>query len=99
MPKNDRYIIPHAAMSAIAAASNPSLQGAYSSRRQGIHGYSVDYALDRVKQMGAVVNKALTIRSSQVFAPKYIPRLLDHATRGEVAPSFMLTHKSCLRML
>jgi threonine dehydrogenase-like Zn-dependent dehydrogenase len=49
--------------------------------------------------MGAVVNKALTIRSSQVFAPKYIPGLLDHATRGEVDPSFMLIHKSCLRML
>jgi len=95
------------------------------------HGYSVDYALDRVKQtvrmsrdsahslreaiyacrkggkvsvlgiffmtdkfpMGAVVNKALTIRSSQVFGPKYIPRLLDHAARGEFDPSFMITHK------
>jgi threonine dehydrogenase-like Zn-dependent dehydrogenase len=98
------------------------------------HGYSVDYALDRVKQtvrlsrdsahslreaiyacrkggkvsvlgiffmmdkfpMGAVVNKALTIRSSQVFGPKYIPRLLDHAARGEFDPSFMITHKFSL---
>lgn len=93
----------------------------------GLHGYSADYALDRVKQtvrlardsahspreaiyacrkggkvsvldiffmmdkfpMGAVVNKALTIRSSQVFGPNYIPRLLDHASRGEFNPSFM----------
>jgi threonine dehydrogenase-like Zn-dependent dehydrogenase len=98
------------------------------------HGYSVDYALDRVKQtvrlsrdsahslreaiyacrkggkvsvlgvffmmdkfpMGAVVNKALTIRSSQVFGPKYVPRLLDHAARGEFDPSFMITHKFSL---
>jgi threonine dehydrogenase-like Zn-dependent dehydrogenase len=49
-----------------------------------------------MKQMGAVVNNALTIRSSQVFGPKYIPRLLDHATRGEVDPSFMITHKFSL---
>jgi threonine dehydrogenase-like Zn-dependent dehydrogenase len=43
--------------------------------------------------MGAVVNKALTIHSSQVFAQKYIPRLLEHAARGEFDPSFMITHK------
>jgi threonine dehydrogenase-like Zn-dependent dehydrogenase len=98
------------------------------------HGYSVDYALDRVKQtlrlsrdsghslreaiyacrkggtvsvlgvfflmdkfpMGAVVNKALTIHSSQVFAQKYIPRLLEHAAKGEFDPSFMMTHKFAL---
>jgi threonine dehydrogenase-like Zn-dependent dehydrogenase len=98
------------------------------------HGYSIDYALDRVKQtlrlsrdsghslreaiyacrkggtvsvlgvfmlmdkfpMGAVVNKALTIHSSQVFAQKYIPRLLEHAARGEFDPSFMMTHKFSL---
>jgi threonine dehydrogenase-like Zn-dependent dehydrogenase len=95
------------------------------------HGYSVDYALDRIKQtlrlatdsghslreaiyacrkggtvsvlgvffmmdkfpMGAVVNKGLTMRSSQVFAQRYIPRLLDHAARGEFDPSYMITHK------
>jgi threonine dehydrogenase-like Zn-dependent dehydrogenase len=98
------------------------------------HGYSMDYALDRVKQtlrlsrdsghslreaiyacrkggtvsvlgvfflmdkfpMGAVVNKALTIHSSQVFAQKYIPRLLEHAAKGEFDPSFMMTHKFSL---
>jgi threonine dehydrogenase-like Zn-dependent dehydrogenase len=98
------------------------------------HGYSIDYALDRVKQslrlsrdsghslreaiyacrkggtvsvlgvfmlmdkfpMGAVVNKGLTIHSSQVFAQKYIPRLLEHAAHGEFDASFMMTHKFSL---
>jgi threonine dehydrogenase-like Zn-dependent dehydrogenase len=46
--------------------------------------------------MGAVVNKALTIKSSQVFAQKYIPRLLDHVANGDFDPSFMITHKFSL---
>jgi threonine dehydrogenase-like Zn-dependent dehydrogenase len=46
--------------------------------------------------MGAVVNKALTLKSSQVFGQKYIPRLLDHVAKGDFDPSFMMTHKFSL---
>ncbi len=42
--------------------------------------------------MGAVVNKGLTIRSAQQHAQKYIPRLLEYAQRGELDPSYLLTH-------
>lgn len=43
--------------------------------------------------MGAAMNKGLTFRMGQMHAQKYIPRLLDHLQKGEVDPSFILTHK------
>jgi threonine dehydrogenase-like Zn-dependent dehydrogenase len=46
--------------------------------------------------MGAVVNKALTLKSAQVFSQKYIPRLIDHVAKGDFDPSFMMTHKFSL---
>jgi threonine dehydrogenase-like Zn-dependent dehydrogenase len=42
--------------------------------------------------MGAVMNKALTIRTGQMHAQKYIPKLLTHLAQNELDPSFLLTH-------
>lgn len=52
-------------------------------------------ALDKFP-MTAIGNKGLTVKSSQVFAHKYIPRLLEHAVRGELDPSFLMTHRARL---
>jgi threonine dehydrogenase-like Zn-dependent dehydrogenase len=43
--------------------------------------------------MGAVVNRALTIRSGQCHVQKYLPRLLEHIVRGDIDPSFVITHR------
>jgi threonine dehydrogenase-like Zn-dependent dehydrogenase len=43
--------------------------------------------------MGVVMNKGLTIRSAQQHGQAYMPRLLEHASRGELDPSFLATHR------
>jgi threonine dehydrogenase-like Zn-dependent dehydrogenase len=43
--------------------------------------------------MGAVVNRSLTIRSGQCHVHKYLPRLLAHIERGDIDPSFVITHR------
>lgn len=42
--------------------------------------------------MGAVVNKALTVRSGQQHGQRYIPMLLERMARGEIDPSHLMTH-------
>jgi threonine dehydrogenase-like Zn-dependent dehydrogenase len=46
--------------------------------------------------LGALMNKALTIRTGQQHGQRYIPRLLEHMARGELDASYMLTHPLCL---
>jgi threonine dehydrogenase-like Zn-dependent dehydrogenase len=42
--------------------------------------------------MGAVVNKALTLRAGQQHGQRYAERLFGHIQRGEMDPSPLLTH-------
>jgi threonine dehydrogenase-like Zn-dependent dehydrogenase len=42
--------------------------------------------------IGAVMNKALTIKSGQTHTHRYLRPLLDRIERGEVDPSFIITH-------
>jgi threonine dehydrogenase-like Zn-dependent dehydrogenase len=46
--------------------------------------------------MGAIVNKSLTIRSGQTHVHRYMRPLLDRITRGEIDPSFVITHRMSL---
>jgi threonine dehydrogenase-like Zn-dependent dehydrogenase len=46
--------------------------------------------------MGAVMNKALTLRSGQQHGQRYIPMLLDRVTRGELDPACLATHQVSL---
>lgn len=46
--------------------------------------------------MGAVMNKALTIRTGQQPGQRYIPMLLDRIANGDIDPSFLLTHPMSL---
>lgn len=43
--------------------------------------------------MGILMNKALTLKSGQMHAQKYIPQLLDYVKNGQVDPSYLLTHR------
>ena len=42
--------------------------------------------------MGAVMNRSLTIRSGQCHAQRYMKPLLERIQRGEIDPSFVITH-------
>jgi threonine dehydrogenase-like Zn-dependent dehydrogenase len=43
--------------------------------------------------MGAVVNRSLTIKSGQCHVHRYLPRLLAHIERGDIDPTFVITHR------
>jgi threonine dehydrogenase-like Zn-dependent dehydrogenase len=46
--------------------------------------------------MGAVMNKGLTIRSGQQHGQRYIPMLLDRIAKGDLDPSYLVTHPMTL---
>jgi threonine dehydrogenase-like Zn-dependent dehydrogenase len=46
--------------------------------------------------IGAIMNKGLTVRTAQQHGQKYAPRLLEHIARGELDPSFLVTHRFSL---
>ena len=46
--------------------------------------------------IGAIMNKGLTVRTAQQHGQAYMPRLLDHAQKGELDPSFLATHRFSL---
>jgi threonine dehydrogenase-like Zn-dependent dehydrogenase len=43
--------------------------------------------------MGAVVNRSLTIRSGQCHVQRYMKPLLERIEKGEIDPSFVITHR------
>ena len=43
--------------------------------------------------MGAVMNRSLTIRSGQAHVQRYMRPLLERIERGEIDPSFVITHQ------
>jgi len=46
--------------------------------------------------IGSIMNKGLTVRSAQQHGQRYMQRLLDHAAKGELDPSFLATHRFSL---
>ncbi len=48
--------------------------------------------IDKVP-MGAFVNKGLTMRSGQTHVHKYLKPLLERVQKGEIDPSFVITHQ------
>ncbi|HEX2451828.1 MAG TPA: zinc-dependent alcohol dehydrogenase [Gemmatimonadales bacterium] len=43
--------------------------------------------------MGAVMNRSLTIRSGQCHVQRYMRPLLERVRKGEIDPSFVITHR------
>jgi threonine dehydrogenase-like Zn-dependent dehydrogenase len=43
--------------------------------------------------VGAIVNRSLTLRSGQCHVHRYMRPLLERIQRGELDPSFVITHR------
>jgi len=43
--------------------------------------------------IGSIMNRSLTIRSGQCHVQRYLKPLLDRVERGEIDPSFIVTHR------
>jgi threonine dehydrogenase-like Zn-dependent dehydrogenase len=43
--------------------------------------------------LGAAFNKGLTLRMGQTHVQRYMPLLMDRVERGEIDPSFVITHR------
>ena len=43
--------------------------------------------------MGAVVNRSLTIKSGQCHVQRYMRPLLEHIRKGDIDPTFVITHR------
>jgi threonine dehydrogenase-like Zn-dependent dehydrogenase len=43
--------------------------------------------------LGALMNKALTIKTGQTHVHRYVPELLEHIRSGRIDPSFVVTHR------
>ena len=48
--------------------------------------------LDKIP-FGAIVNKALTLKSGQTHVHRYLRPLLERIQHGEIDPSFVITHR------
>lgn len=46
--------------------------------------------------MGSAINRGLTFRMAQTPVQHYLPKLLERIERGEIDPSFVITHTSSL---
>jgi threonine dehydrogenase-like Zn-dependent dehydrogenase len=46
--------------------------------------------------LGAFVNKALTLKTGQTHVQRYMKPLLDRIEKGEIDPSFVITHRMSL---
>jgi threonine dehydrogenase-like Zn-dependent dehydrogenase len=54
----------------------------------GVYGGFIDHF-----PMGAIVNRSLTLRSGQCHVHRYLRPLLERIERGEIDPSFVITHR------
>src|SRR5206468_11406729 len=43
--------------------------------------------------LGALMNKALTIKTGQTHVHRFVPELLDFIRQGKIDPSFVVTHR------
>jgi len=43
--------------------------------------------------MGSVMNRSITIRTGQCHVQRYMRPLLERIQRGEIDPSFVITHR------
>jgi threonine dehydrogenase-like Zn-dependent dehydrogenase len=46
--------------------------------------------------LGLLMNKGVTVRTAQQHGQAYVPRLLEHALRGELTPAALATHRFSL---
>ena len=46
--------------------------------------------------MGSAINRGLTFRMAQTPVQRYLPELLGRIEKGEIDPSFVITHRAKL---
>lgn len=51
--------------------------------------------LDKIP-MGSAINRGLTFRMAQTPVQRYMPRLMQRIEKGEIDPSFVITHRGSL---
>ena len=51
--------------------------------------------LDKIP-MGSAINRGLTFRMAQTPVQHYLPKLLERIEKGEIDPSFVITHRATL---
>ena len=49
--------------------------------------------LDKIP-MGSAINRGLTFRMAQTPVQRYLPILLERIEKGEIDPSFVITHRT-----
>lgn len=54
----------------------------------GVYGGFIDKC-----PMGSVMNRSITIRTGQCHVQRYMRPLLERVQRGEIDPSFVVTHR------
>ena len=52
--------------------------------------------LDKIP-MGSAINRGLTFRMAQTPVQHYLPKLLERIEKGEIDPSFVITHRANAR--
>ncbi|OJU26251.1 MAG: glutathione-dependent formaldehyde dehydrogenase [Nitrobacter sp. 62-13] len=57
----------------------------------GVYGGFVDKI-----PMGSAINRGLTFRMAQTPVQRYLPQLLERIQKGEIDPSFVITHRASL---
>ncbi len=57
----------------------------------GVYGGFVDKV-----PMGSAINRGLTFKMAQTPAQRYLPMLLERIVKGEIDPSFVITHQGTL---
>ncbi len=80
MMESDRPIALRQALLACGKGGTVSVAGAYGG------------LVDKIP-FGAVVNKSLTIKSGQTHVQRYMKPLLERIERGEIDPTFVITHR------
>ena len=80
MMESDRPIALRQAIMACRTAGTVSIVGVYGG------------LIDKFP-IGALMNKGLTIKSGQCHVHRYMKPLLDRIMRGEIDPSFVITHR------
>ncbi len=83
MQENDRPIALREAILACKNGGTVSVVGVYSG------------LIDKFP-MGAVVNRSLTIKSGQCHVHRYMKPLMERIQRGEIDPTFVVTHRMSL---
>ena len=57
----------------------------------GVYGGFVDKI-----PMGSAINRGLTFRMAQTPVQRYLPILMERIEKGEIDPSFVITHRASL---